>query len=157
MIGRARKALAVVLSVVVLILMTVSMAAAAPPPTVHIEVPEAIGVNGDPFTASGPAVSVGVICASGTVDDLAVVSSGPGAGSFVILHVDKRFTCGDLSGTFDISMTVRLDETTDSTTASWRIAGGTGAYSGLHGNGWLVGTPIEPDVSIFDVYDGRVH
>jgi hypothetical protein len=137
--------------------MTVSMAAAAPPPNVHIEVPEVIGVNGDPFTASGAAVSAGVICASGTVDDLAVVSSGSGAGTFVILHVDKRFTCDDLSGTFDVRMVVRLDETTDSTTAHWRIVGGTGAYSGLRGGGWLVGTPIVPDESILDIYDGRVH
>lgn len=157
MIGRVRKALTVALSVLVLILMTVSMASAAPPPNVHIEVPEVIGVNGDPFTASGAAVTAGVLCAAGSVDDLGVISSGSGAGPFVILHVDKRFTCDDLSGTFDIRMIVRLDEATDSTTANWRIVGGTGAYSGLHGSGWLVGAPIVPEVSIFDVYDGRVH
>jgi hypothetical protein len=157
MIGGARKALAAALSVAALILMTVSMASAAPPPNVHIEVPEVIGVNGDPFTASGAAVSAGVICASGSVDDLDVVASGSGAGPFVILHAHKRFTCGDFSGAFDVKMTVRLDTATNNTTASWRIVGGTGAYSGLHGSGSLVGSPIVPDVSVFDVYDGRVH
>lgn len=157
MFGRVPKVLAAVLSVLVLILMTVSMASAAPPPNVHIEVPEVIGVNGDPFTASGAAVTAGVLCAAGSVDDLSVISSGSGAGPLAILRVDKRFTCEDLSGTFDIRMIVRLDEATDSTTANWKIVGGTGAYAGLHGSGWLVGTPIVPEVSIFDVYDGRVH
>ena len=140
-----------------LLAVTVSTAFAAPPQSLHIEVDEYIGTSGETFFASGPAVSSGAVCPTGTVDDLSIVASGPSGGSSTILHVLKRFHCTDLSGTFDVRMTVHLDLVTNETTASWRVAGGTGAYTHLRGNGSLVGTPIVPGTSIHDVYDGKVH
>jgi hypothetical protein len=140
-----------------LLAVTATGVAAAAPLNMHIEVPELIGVNGDPFTASGAAVSAGVLCPSGTVDDLSVTASGSGGGTYTILHAHKRFYCSDASGTFDVKMVVRLDNTTLDTTATWRIIGGTGAYVGLRGSGSLAGTSVVPHVSVDDVYDGRVY
>ena len=140
----------------VLLAVTVTSAFAAPPQNLHIEVDEVIGTSGETFFASGPAVGSGLVCATGTVDDLSIVVSSPG-GATTILHVLKRFYCADSSGTFDVRMVVHLDNTTHETTARWRIAGGTGAYTSLRGNGQLAGTPIVPGTSIHDVYDGRVN
>ena len=69
----------------------------------------------------------------------------------------KQFVCDDGSGSFDVSMVVRLDLTTSYTTAQWRIVGGTGDYAYLRGNGSLIGTPIVPGSSIDDVYDGMLY
>jgi hypothetical protein len=79
--------------------------------------------------------------------------SGP---TIRILDVLKRFTCGDGSGAVHVRLLVRLDLTTHETTATWHVQGGTGDYAGLSGNGKLVGTPIDPGVSILDVYDGKL-
>ena len=130
---------------------------AAQPLAIHIEVDEIIATSGEPFAASGPAVDAGLVCPSGTVEDLSTKVSGPPAGAFSILHVLKHFNCEDASGTFDIALTVKLNNSTHYTTASWRIVAGTGDYAGLHANGLLAGTPIVPGVSIQDVYDGMVH
>jgi hypothetical protein len=157
MIKRFRTTTLSILIALVLLAVTVSAAFAAPPLNLHIEVDEFIGTSGEAFLASGPAVATGVVCASGTVDDLSVTVSGPPGGAFAILHVLKRFTCADLSGTFDVRMVVRLNLVTSETTARWKVVGGTGAYGGLHGKGSLVGTPIVPGLSIQDVYDGKVH
>lgn len=140
-----------------LLIVTVSAASAAPPLNLHIEVNEFINTSGESFLATGPAVDAGVVCPSGTVDDVSTVVSGAPGGSLSILHVLKHFTCGDLSGTFDVRLVVRLDNVTHETTASWMIVGGTGAYASLHGNGSLAGTPIVPGTSIHDAYDGKVH
>ena len=130
---------------------------AAQPLAIHIEVDEIIATSGEPFAASGPAVDAGLVCPSGTVEDLSTKVSGPPAGAFSILHVLKHFNCEDASGTFDIALTVKLNNSTHYTTASWRIVAGTGDYAGLHANGSLAGTPIVPGDSIHDVYDGMVH
>ncbi len=129
---------------------------AAAPLELQIQAEETlVGNANDPFTASGAAVSAGVICATGTVYDLdfAINDNIPG---FWILQVDKEFTCGDGSGTFSVSMLVRLNLTTRETTARWWITGGTDDYADLRGRGTLVGTPIIPGESILDVYNGSV-
>ena len=146
-----------VLLTLILLISTASAALAAPPKSLHIEVLEYIGTSGESFAASGDAVVAGLVCPSGTIDDLAVTVSGSGSSPFRILHVQKRFNCGDLSGSFDVKMVVKLDLTTNATTARWKIVGGTGSYVSLKGNGSLVGTPVVPGVSINDVYDGSVH
>ena len=56
-----------------------------------------------------------------------------------------------------MKLVVNLDLATHETTAQWKIVGGTGDYVGLHGNGNLIGAPIVPGSSIFDVYDGTIH
>lgn len=146
-----------ILLTVFLLALTATVAVAAPPQDLHIEAVDVIGGSGEPFTASGSAVDDNVVCATGTIDDLEITTSGSGSGSYRILHVLKRFYCDDLSGTFDVRMVVRLDLTTLETTARWRIVDGTGAYTGLRGHGSLDGTPVNPGVTILDVYDGRVH
>ena len=141
----------------VLLAVTVSAVFAALPMNVHIEVDEFVGTSGETFFASGPAVDAGTVCSTGTVDDISIEASGPSGGTFTILNVLKRFTCGDSSGTFDVKLVVRLDLVTHETTARWNVVGGTGDYTSLHGSGSLVGTPIDPGISIHDVYDGGMH
>ena len=146
-----------ILLTLVLLISTASAVLAAPPKSLHIEVLESIGTSGEAFAATGGAVDSLLVCPTGTVDDLDVSISGSGSSPFRILHVQKRFNCGDSSGSFDVEMVVKLDLTTNATTARWKIVGGTGSYAGLKGNGSLVGTPVEPGVSIHDVYDGFVY
>jgi hypothetical protein len=146
----------VVLIVIAILAISTSVALAAPPLGLHIEVTEYINTSGESFVATGPAVVAGLVCPSGTVDDLSVVVKGNPSSGFRTLHVLKRFNC-DGGGTFDVKMKVRLNLTTNATTARWNIKSGTGAYAGLKGNGSLVGTPIVPGLSIFDVYDGKAH
>ena len=145
-----------ILVAMMLLAVSVTTAFAAPPLSLHMEVDEVIGTSGETFFASGPAVSAGAVCPTGTVDDLSVVASSPG-GATTILHVHNRFYCADASGTFDVRMVVRLDNSTHETTARWVLYGGTGDYARLRGRGYLVGTPIVPGTSIHDVYDGRVN
>jgi hypothetical protein len=146
-----------ILLTLALLASTITVVFAAPPLLLHIEVQETIGSSGEPFIASGSAVDNSLVCATGTVDDLEVIVSGPINGNFRILNVLKRFTCDDLSGTFDVKMVVKLDLLTNATTAHWKIVDGSGSYVNLKGNGTLVGTPIVPGTSILDVYDGKVH
>ncbi len=155
--NKIRKATLSVFTALVLLAVSVSAVYAVPPQGLHIEVDEVIAASGETFYASGAAVDAGAVCPTGTVDDLSTTASGAPGGAITILQVVKRFYCADLSGTFDVRLVVRLDNTTHFTTASWRIVSGTGAYAGLHGNGLLAGTPIDPGVSIHDVYDGQVH
>jgi len=137
----------------ILALATFSSVVAAPPQYVHIEAHEYIGHNGEAFSASGPAVDAGLVCASGTTYDESV-DVGSTSGSFTILRVLKRFDC---DGGDYVRLVVQLDNTTRATTASWRVVSGTGAYASLRANGLLVGTPGVPGVDIYDVYDGIAH
>jgi hypothetical protein len=145
-----------VLMAVLLLVFCVSSAFAAAPLSLHIEVDEVFSQEGETFHASGPAVDKGLVCATGTQDQLSLVAHGGQNPNILILDVAKHFTCGDGSGSFDIKMVVQLDNTTLDTTARWRIVGGTGDYVKLRGEGSLIGTPIDSD-SIHDVYDGKVH
>lgn len=148
--------LSMLLTIILLVVATTAVLA-SPPLDLHIVAEEYIATSGEPFAASGGAVLAGYVCASGTVDDLNVVVSGSGTGDFRILHVLKRFTCDDLTGTFDVEMVVKLNTLTGDTTARWKIVGGTISYVNLKGNGSLTGTPIIPGTSILDVYDGKAH
>ena len=100
----------------------------------------------------------GVLCASGTVDDLSVVAKVLRRRPTRSCMVHKRFNCGDESGTFDVRLTVRLDNATHYTTASWRLVGGTDAYAGLHGNGMSGRNADRARLSRSTTYyDGNVH
>lgn len=146
-----------ILVAILAIVLPAPMVTAQPPLDVHIEVPATIGAGLAPFVASGPAVDQGILCATGTEDELSVQVSGPPEGDFRILRVVKQFVCDDGSGTFDVNLVVRLDLTTNDTTARWNVIGGTGDYADLHGSGSLVGIPLDPGVTILDIYDGRLH
>jgi len=147
----------IVLAGMFLLAVNVSTVVAAPPAPLHIEVLEWPGDNSPvPFTATGPAVDIGLVCATGMVVELDITSNLP-SGPFQILRVLKRFTCDDLSGTFDIKMVVKLDFATNDTAARWQIVGGTGDYANLIGQGSLIGESNLPgEFSILDRYDGKV-
>ena len=152
-----KKMLFGLLTAVFLLALNAVSAFAAPPAPIHIEVLEYPGGTGAPaesFAASGPAVDAGLVCASGMVEDVDLAYNDP-TGSTQMIWALKRFDCGD--GTFDVDLVVRLDLTTNNTTARWRIVDGTGPYAGLNGQGSLIGTAVIPGVSILDVYDGVVH
>jgi hypothetical protein len=139
--------------VLVLVLATFSSAAAAPAKYVHIEAHEYIGQNGEPFSASGPAVDAGLVCASGTTEEVEIYP-GHSAGSLSFFGVLKRFHCTG-GGSFDVQLNVRLNTVTHGTTASWSVVGGTGAYASLRASGSLVGTPGDvPGDDIYDTYNG---
>ena len=125
---------------------------------VHIEVPEVIAAGPDPFTASGPAVDAGLLCAAGKVVDTSS-TFGSTLGVVQILYVSKTFTCDDESGTFDVDMVVKLNTITSKTNAKWQIVGGSGDYTGLIGNGKLKGIPFIPGGvgTILDIYDGKLY
>jgi len=108
------------------------------------------------FEASGSAVVAEAMCPEGEVEDLSVTVYETPNGIYEILVVTKKFTCDDDSGTFDVKMVVRLDLSTNETIAIWRFTGGTDDYDGLRGLGKLVGTPVDPGVTITDVYDGKI-
>lgn len=147
----------VILACVLLLAINVTTVLAAPLLAIHIEVLEWIGSGSpEPFSATGPAVANGLVCATGMVEDLAVSGNNPG-GPFQTLWVVKRFNCDDTSGTFDVKMVVKLDNATHDTTANWKFIGGTGNYVNLKGNGKLVGISNYPVSSILDIYDGKVH
>ena len=146
-----------VLIAFILLAVTVSVVFAAPHYFVHIEVEEQISTSGETFYASGPAVDADVMCPTGIVnDDLDGYYDLPG-GKIRILYVTKHFVCEDGSGTFDLNLNVHLNLATNRTTARWNVVGGTGDYADLHGNGSLVGTPIDPGNSILDVYNGGMY
>lgn len=146
------------LPTIFLLVFTVSCVSAAPPLSIHIEVDEWISIGGvEPFVASGLAVDDGLVCATGTVEDLSITSTDIPFIPYTIVWAHKYFECDDMSGTFDIKMVVKLDNATHFTTARWRVVGGTGNYADLRGTGSLVGTPIVPGESITDIYDGQMH
>lgn len=135
-------------------LLVAGTALAARPLTANIEVDEYhFDSTPEPFTATGPAVDEGLLCAIGTVSDVSASTSG--AGPITTIRALKTFTCPD--GTFDVQLNVRLDNSTHFTTARWHITGGTGAYARLRGSGSLTGTPIDPGNSITDEYFGAFH
>lgn len=119
------------------------------------------GLSGGPFTASGGAVDAGIICTSGSTEDiLPTIPTGyQNKFGWVNLHLTKKFTCEDGSGIFYIQLNVRLDARGDH--ASWVIVGGTGDYKNLHGAGRLLGTapegPDEEGYIVVDIYNGMVN
>ncbi len=105
------------------------------------------------FTASGGAVDMGIIPASGQVDDIQSSLQVLGTqGPILKLQMVKHFICGT-AGTFDLKLIIDLNQTTGYTTATWTVVAGTGTYSGLQGSGTLAGTPTG-NGGIVDVYTG---
>ncbi len=125
---------------------------------VTIEAPSTIDISdADPFTASGPAVEAGLLCAAGDVSELSISVRDIAGGRYRMIRVVKHFLCADGSGTFDIRLRARLDLATLETHGKWQIAGGTGDYASLRGTGTQMGIPLELGVSTLDRYHGRLH
>lgn len=146
---RRMLALVVLMAVVV---MPAPAGAKGAPLTVTIVAPLDLNTGTGPFTASGAAVEAGVVCASGTFENVfTMVSGGSPAGvNFQVVH---RFTCADSSGTFALKLQVRLDQRGD--IFQWQVVGGTDAYAGLIGNGSGVG--VADGDMITDTYVGQMH
>lgn len=150
-----RNRILALLIVLLMLALNVSTVFAARPLAIHIEVTETIAGGVEPFVASGTAVTNGLVCAAGTVEEISGTVNDTN-GPYTHIKVTKRFDCGS-SGTFDVRLVVKLKKATGETTAKWKVVAGTGNYASLKGNGKLVGTPVLLGVTIFDVYDGKLH
>lgn len=139
--------LSVLFIVVALFVVVFAPAAAAAPPE-----PVTITADIDIAAVEGPFVATGPVCSSGTASGVFV---GPVRefGPFASFRVDYTFDCVDDSGEFVIQLNVLLNRFTGRTFALWQVLSGSGAYAGLQGFGYLIGTPTEPG-SIQDVYTG---
>lgn len=143
-----------VATVTLLALVAVPAGAASAPLRVTIEDTVEFPGTGV-FEASGPAVTAGAMCPSGTTS---VTSSSRTdlSPQWALLRIRKVANCDDGTGTFNIRMTVLLNVTTGATTAGWIFRGGTGDYTRLFGVGGLIGTPIDLGDSILDTYRGWI-
>ena len=85
--------IAIAAATILLLMLNVSTVFAIPPEDLEIIADETVGIGSiDPFTASGTAVTLGKMCAAGTVEDLTVVQVNDGS-LYRILSVTKKFTC----------------------------------------------------------------
>jgi hypothetical protein len=142
------------LAALFLVVLPIAPAGATPPSAVEFEVPTMFG--GGPFTATGPAVSDGIVCSSGETFDLFAKGSGFQSDQGFNVQVVKQFVCDDGSGTFDVKLQVRIDRKGDN--FNWTVVGGTGDYVKLHGSGKGIGIPIDdPPFEVLDLYEGKVH
>jgi hypothetical protein len=155
-----RRSAAVTLAVVAALTFALPTVAAAPPSAVTITSPMHFNdndFNTGTFTAEGPAVDDGLICASGTVNDTRLIFAGFQSGRGAQIPVRKTFTC-DGGDQFFVKIQVHLDFETSTETFSWVILGGTGAYESLRGSG--SGTTIsdgsDPQTGNINAYTGFV-
>ena len=130
-------------------------AGATPPSGVGIEVETSLLGGSSPFVATGPAVTGGVVCDTGTVVDASGKVTGFAPTGFNYQGV-KHFICDDGSGEFFVNLQARIDFRRG-TTFQWNVLTGTGAYENLRGAGSGVGLDLCGPDCVFDVYDGGLH
>lgn len=154
-LGVVRKIpLILVLTAALMVAMAVP-AGATPPSDVQFEVETDFGPS--PFTASGPAVNAGLVCASGTVENVFFQASGFQSNSAVNFQIVNRFTCYEAPfGEFFVKLQVRLLLDGSPATFTWNVVDGTGGYEDLHGAGTGAGLPCGT-CFVLDVYDGGLH
>ncbi len=148
-------------STALLLLIPVATAQASPGQSVYFDVHTYIPAGGGghgPFTATGQAVEDGLVCASGTTQDVSLTVAGNGPKSRVNYQVLKSFTCDDGTGIFTLKLQVRSDPDRGGT-YSWTVSGGTGDYLKLQGSGTGYGEPSEAgsDYQVHDVLAGTLH
>jgi hypothetical protein len=141
------------------VLAVVNPVAAGSPAAVHIVSPMHFNqdaFNTGTFTASGPAVDDGVVCASGLVEDYHIQFAGGQSGRKLQIPVRKEFICGDGSGSIFIKIQVHLEFETSTESFSWVVLGGTGDYDGLRGSGTGTTAPdgSDPQTGNVNTYDG---
>ena len=103
------------------------------------------------YTATGPAVDAGLICAEGTTEFI----GGPFVENPMVLwRWEIEYTCGDGTGTFvlgsDLYIGSSLDEGPE-VFGVWNIISGTGDYADLRGGG-----ATDSDAPIHDTSIGRL-
>jgi hypothetical protein len=104
------------------------------------------------FTATGR-----LLCPAGQASTPFVTVSRTYPDGSLDLMVEKRFTCDDGSGTFELVIHVRLKFVSPGNFENnfrWLITGGTGQYENLEGFGTGFGTAR--DGELIDVYAGRL-
>lgn len=116
--------------------------------------------NGDrapgTFTASGPAVDSGTMCASGSTEYELIELSGPIKNpNGINFKVRKWFDCDDGSGSFLLKAQGRFLFARGDSTFSWVILRGTGVFEDLHGTG--SGTAINVVDGVDDFFEGGLH
>ena len=102
-----------------------------------IEVHSLFEDGGGTFTADSE-----LLCAGGTTSDSTIIA---GNGRAITFHNLKTFDCADGSGTFTLRLQAQVKPCNSTTSGAWSVAGGTGNYEGLLGNGTLVGTYFPND------------
>lgn len=133
-----------------------SAPAAATPPT-DVEIVSPIDLTNGTGSFEVIADDGDVLCDAGTVVNLFSLFVGGQSGSQAQILVVHEFTCDDGSGSFLLSLRVKLDFTSGTTTASWSVLDATGDYEKLHGSGSLVGIPSCGPDCILDTYTGAMH
>jgi len=133
-----------------------SAPAAATPPT-DVEIVSPIDLTNGTGSFDVIADDGEVLCDEGAVVNLFSLFVGGQSGSQAQILVVHEFTCDDGSGSFLLSLRVKLDFIAGTTTASWSVLDGTGAYERLHGSGSLVGTLSCGLDCILDTYTGAMH
>jgi hypothetical protein len=142
--------------------------AASPLRDIEMSVPTVFVDPGDPgdpdgaFTATGPAVAEGLVCATGETYPLRGSATGWQSNRVANFHVLKEFVCDDDSGSFFVKLEVHyaFATTPEHSEFNWTIKGGTGDYEDLHGSGSGMGLYADPETppgGVLDAYDGRVH
>ena len=141
-VTRRIRALPGIIALAMALALAATPAAAASPEAVSIDshvVFNPDGPNYGDFTASGPAVDSGLLCANGTFVDtglrFAGFQSGHAGRSDVQVQVVKTFTCADGSGTFVVKLQIQADFASGLETFTWNALGGTGDYGDLRGSG----------------------
>jgi hypothetical protein len=116
------------------------------------------------FTASGPAVTEGLMCESGTMENPEPEKFVGNSDVVSNAQVVTVFTCDDdgaLDGdTFVVKQQLHIDLTVESPTwtINWVVLSGTGAFAQLHGNGHGTGVLLSaPPFGPFDMLEGQLH
>ena len=148
-----RRSVIVAVLAALMVVVTVVPAAATAPTGVEITSEVSFDSGGGPFTATGPAVDAGLICARGATTQPHWKQAGFQAPTGVNFQVVKEFTCDDKSGSFFVKLQVRSDR--KGVNFNWTILGGTDSYASLHGSGKGFGVGIAG--GILDFYGGAVH
>jgi hypothetical protein len=128
-----------------LLLLVLAVPVASASPGVSITIDSNFQTGVEVFTASG-------FCASGTsvTPNLRFI----GVGNASTFHLDKTLTCDDGSGTLTIHVDAATHGGSPQDQGGWSVVGGTGAWSGAHGGGDLVGVYV-PN-GIIDHYTGSL-
>jgi hypothetical protein len=154
-----RRAFVVVAAALAIVAAVAPPAGATPPSDVEIAVETSLLGDPSPFTAFGPAVDEGIVCAGGTVVDASGKVTGRSPTGFNFQGV-KRFLCDDGSGEFFVNLQARIDFRRG-IQFHWNVLSGTGDLADLHGAGRGVGVPGvpcgDPDACVLDLYVGGLH
>jgi len=97
------------------------------------------------FTATGPAVDAGLVCAEGTIG----YTPNPDVDTLGVLwRWEDEFICGDGTGTFLLGVDVYIEDSAPLFFGVWSIVTGTGSYAELRGGGGTDSDGGEYDASI---------